>query len=149
MGFRALRFDFAKGYGANWVKEYIEATRPHLAIGEVWTDCKWNGTELDYDQASSKAATLACTALASRPSCWSQGGISSSSSSSAQHVALVGCVFMDVLAAAQWLLTQCRPAAEARLAGLRMLTVRRLWTGLMGRTALLLRSTSPPRPSCR
>ena len=56
VGFGGLRFDFAKGYGANWVKEYVEATRPHLAIGEVWTDCKWNGTLLDYDQARSTAS---------------------------------------------------------------------------------------------
>lgn len=58
MGFRGLRFDFAKGYGANWVKEYIAATRPHLAVGEVWTDCKWDGNVLEYDQAGSAWSML-------------------------------------------------------------------------------------------
>lgn len=46
VGFDGWRFDFAKGYSGRFVREYIEATSPSLSIGEVWTDCDWNGSEL-------------------------------------------------------------------------------------------------------
>lgn len=43
IGFDGWRFDYTKGYGAQFVKEYIEKTSPSFAVGELWTS-------LDYDQ---------------------------------------------------------------------------------------------------
>ena len=50
VGFDGWRFDFAKGYSGTHVGVYIEATSPYLAIGEVWTDCDWNGDKLAVEQ---------------------------------------------------------------------------------------------------
>lgn len=38
-------------YGAQFVKEYIDASTPsELNVGEFWTDLKWNGSNLNYNQ---------------------------------------------------------------------------------------------------
>lgn len=54
VGFDDLRFDFAKGYKANFVKEYIEEADPDFSVGEYWDTCNYvdNGTHLDYNQDS-------------------------------------------------------------------------------------------------
>ena len=43
MGFDGWRFDFVKGYGGERVREYVEATRPLVAVGEFWDDCGYDG----------------------------------------------------------------------------------------------------------
>ncbi|KAK9863728.1 hypothetical protein WJX84_007385 [Apatococcus fuscideae] len=53
IGFEGWRFDFAKGYGAEFVAEYCQGTvgTAVLNVGEFWTDAKWGaGGILDYDQ---------------------------------------------------------------------------------------------------
>mmetsp|Transcript_7826 Transcript_7826/g.23111 ORF Transcript_7826/g.23111 Transcript_7826/m.23111 type:complete len:555 (+) Transcript_7826:328-1992(+) len=51
VGFDGWRLDFAKGYGGQHVKEYVEATEPKVVVGEVWTDCCYDaGGGLAYDQ---------------------------------------------------------------------------------------------------
>lgn len=58
VGFDGWRFDFAKGYSGRFVREYIEATSPSLSIGEVWTDCDWNGSELATVQNEHRQETI-------------------------------------------------------------------------------------------
>eukprot|EP00271_Cylindrocystis_brebissonii_P007275 TRINITY_DN20604_c0_g1_i1.p1 TRINITY_DN20604_c0_g1~~TRINITY_DN20604_c0_g1_i1.p1 ORF type:complete len:417 (+),score=66.73 TRINITY_DN20604_c0_g1_i1:499-1749(+) len=54
VGFTSFRFDFAKGYSAGYVKEYIEAAEPVFAVGEYWDACNYSGEEytFDFDQNS-------------------------------------------------------------------------------------------------
>eukprot|EP00850_Spirogloea_muscicola_P007965 SM000041S15524 [mRNA] locus=s41:621857:624986:+ [translate_table: standard] len=55
VGYSSFRFDFAKGYSAEFVRSYIEAARPDFAIGEYWDACNYSGAasaELSYDQDS-------------------------------------------------------------------------------------------------
>eukprot|EP00850_Spirogloea_muscicola_P001479 SM000005S17276 [mRNA] locus=s5:1181539:1184655:- [translate_table: standard] len=55
VGYSSFRFDFAKGYSAEFVRAYIEAARPDFAIGEYWDACNYSGAasaELSYDQDS-------------------------------------------------------------------------------------------------
>ncbi|XP_031477721.1 probable alpha-amylase 2 [Nymphaea colorata] len=53
-GFQDFRFDFAKGYSAKFVKEYIEQSCPILAVGEYWDSCNYTppSYHLDYNQDS-------------------------------------------------------------------------------------------------
>ncbi|MBI4860467.1 MAG: alpha-amylase [Candidatus Riflebacteria bacterium] len=44
VGFDGFRFDYVKGYGPQFVKEYLEKTSPEFAVGEYWTS-------LDYSNA--------------------------------------------------------------------------------------------------
>mmetsp|Transcript_27047 Transcript_27047/g.80210 ORF Transcript_27047/g.80210 Transcript_27047/m.80210 type:complete len:514 (-) Transcript_27047:319-1860(-) len=52
VGFCGWRFDYAKGYGAEFIKEYVEGSvgPDSVNIGEFWTDLKWNDGDLDYNQ---------------------------------------------------------------------------------------------------
>lgn len=52
VGFQDFRFDFARGYSAKYVKEYIEGAKPLFSVGEYWDSCKYNGHVLDYNQDS-------------------------------------------------------------------------------------------------
>ncbi|XP_076934755.1 putative alpha-amylase 2 [Bidens hawaiensis] len=52
VGFQDFRFDFARGYSAKYVKEYIEGAKPIFCVGEYWDSCNYNGTYLDYNQDS-------------------------------------------------------------------------------------------------
>lgn len=52
VGFHDFRFDFARGYSAKYVKEYIEGAKPIFAVGEYWDSCKYHGHDLDYNQDS-------------------------------------------------------------------------------------------------
>ncbi|KAJ0896701.1 putative alpha-amylase [Helianthus annuus] len=47
-----FRFDFARGYSAKYVKEYIEGAKPVFCVGEYWDSCNYKGTYLDYNQDS-------------------------------------------------------------------------------------------------
>ncbi|CAM6110423.1 unnamed protein product [Calypogeia fissa] len=50
IGFNSFRFDFAKGYSAHFVKEFLEASDPEFAVGEFWDSCSYEGSTLDYNQ---------------------------------------------------------------------------------------------------
>lgn len=52
VGFQDFRFDFARGYSAKYVKEYIEGAKPIFSVGEYWDTCNYKGTYLDYNQDS-------------------------------------------------------------------------------------------------
>ncbi|KAH8935240.1 hypothetical protein BDL97_17G019100 [Sphagnum fallax] len=60
LGFSDFRFDFAKGYSARFVMEYIQASWPKLSIGEYWDDCSYVGPDyaLDYNQDSHRQRTV-------------------------------------------------------------------------------------------
>ncbi|PNH09189.1 Alpha-amylase isozyme 3A [Tetrabaena socialis] len=52
LGFEGWRFDFARGYGARFITEYVDATTgaDALNVGEVWVDMRWQGSNLEYNQ---------------------------------------------------------------------------------------------------
>ncbi|GLC36330.1 Alpha-amylase A type-1/2 [Pleodorina starrii] len=52
IGFGGWRFDYVRGFGAEFVAEYIDATSgpDSLNVGEYWTEAQWNGPHLSYDQ---------------------------------------------------------------------------------------------------
>ncbi|KAG6644687.1 hypothetical protein CIPAW_08G070100 [Carya illinoinensis] len=52
VGFQDFRFDFARGYSAKYVKEYIEGAKPIFSVGEYWDSCNYNDHGLDYNQDS-------------------------------------------------------------------------------------------------
>ncbi|KAM7514017.1 hypothetical protein LguiA_003600 [Lonicera macranthoides] len=52
VGFQDFRFDFARGYSAKYVKEYIEGAKPIFCVGEYWDSCNYNGNGLNYNQDS-------------------------------------------------------------------------------------------------
>ncbi len=43
IGFKGWRLDFVKGYGAQFVPEYVNASLPEgsVCVGEYWSDLKW------------------------------------------------------------------------------------------------------------
>lgn len=47
VGFDGWRFDFAKGYRGERVREYVEATQPDIAVGEFWDACGYEGEHGD------------------------------------------------------------------------------------------------------
>ncbi|KAH0456337.1 hypothetical protein IEQ34_014244 [Dendrobium chrysotoxum] len=51
--FQDFRFDFAKGYDANFVKEYVKQSKPIFSVGEYWDSCSYSSaSQLDYNQDS-------------------------------------------------------------------------------------------------
>uniref|UniRef100_A0A803MX32 Alpha-amylase n=1 Tax=Chenopodium quinoa TaxID=63459 RepID=A0A803MX32_CHEQI len=52
IGFQDFRFDFARGYAANYVKEYIEDAKPVFCVGEYWDSCNYHTGRLAYNQDS-------------------------------------------------------------------------------------------------
>lgn len=50
VGFDGWRFDYVKGYAAEYAKIYIEESRPNFAVGEYWTSMNYDGTYLLPDQ---------------------------------------------------------------------------------------------------
>ncbi|KAK9918323.1 hypothetical protein WJX75_003181 [Coccomyxa subellipsoidea] len=52
IGYEGWRFDFVKGYGPEFVKEYVLETvgEGTFNVGEYWVDLRWNGSDLDYNQ---------------------------------------------------------------------------------------------------
>lgn len=52
VGFQDFRFDFARGYSAKYVNEYIEGAKPIFSVGEYWDSCNYNGSFLEYNQDS-------------------------------------------------------------------------------------------------
>ncbi|KAH9625466.1 hypothetical protein KSS87_008129 [Heliosperma pusillum] len=52
VGFKDFRFDFARGYAAKYVKEYIERVEPVFCVGEYWDSCNYENGRLAYNQDS-------------------------------------------------------------------------------------------------
>ncbi|KAH0456188.1 hypothetical protein IEQ34_014095 [Dendrobium chrysotoxum] len=51
--FQDFRFDFAKGYDANFVKEYVKQSKPIFSVGEYWDSCSYSSaSQLDYNQGA-------------------------------------------------------------------------------------------------
>ncbi|XP_039138835.1 probable alpha-amylase 2 [Dioscorea cayenensis subsp. rotundata] len=57
IGFQDFRFDFAKGYDAKYVKEYVEESKPLFSIGEYWVDCSYS-SGLDHNQDSHRQGII-------------------------------------------------------------------------------------------
>lgn len=58
IGFDAWRFDFVKGYGAEFVGWYCEKSEPAWAVGELWLDMHYDGDGLCYDQDKHRQDTI-------------------------------------------------------------------------------------------
>jgi alpha-amylase len=52
VGFDGWRFDFAKGFGAEFVGKYVSKTDPEFSVGELWTSMNYGGEGLEYNQDS-------------------------------------------------------------------------------------------------
>ncbi len=50
LGFDGWRYDFSKGYGAEFVGIYDRATAPCFSVGEIWTNMSFNGSYLNPNQ---------------------------------------------------------------------------------------------------
>ncbi|KAH7372909.1 hypothetical protein KP509_17G028300 [Ceratopteris richardii] len=50
IGFDGWRFDFVKGYAPEYTKLYCERTHPSFAVGELWTNIRYNNGQPSYDQ---------------------------------------------------------------------------------------------------
>lgn len=50
VGFDAWRFDFVKGYGAEYVGLYCKKTEPAWAVGELWCDMEYDHEGLRHNQ---------------------------------------------------------------------------------------------------
>eukprot|EP00929_Paragymnodinium_shiwhaense_P012461 TRINITY_DN11967_c0_g1_i1.p1 TRINITY_DN11967_c0_g1~~TRINITY_DN11967_c0_g1_i1.p1 ORF type:complete len:1741 (-),score=483.75 TRINITY_DN11967_c0_g1_i1:336-5558(-) len=50
IGFDAWRFDFVKGYAAEFVGLYCRKSEPSWAVGELWCDMRYDDNGLSYDQ---------------------------------------------------------------------------------------------------
>jgi len=60
IGFDGWRFDFAKGYGPNYITEYVRETvgSQIFCVGELWYDCLYDQSGLQYNQNAHRQ--LAC-----------------------------------------------------------------------------------------
>eukprot|EP00198_Chlamydomonas_reinhardtii_P004866 XP_001694202.1 alpha-amylase [Chlamydomonas reinhardtii] len=56
IGFEGWRLDFARGYGAQFVTQYVDATvgADSLNVGEYWVDLVWAGSDLEYNQDAAR-----------------------------------------------------------------------------------------------
>ncbi|KAI8469622.1 MAG: glycoside hydrolase superfamily [Monoraphidium minutum] len=58
VGFDGWRFDFVRGYGGQYVKQYIDATVPQMAFGEYWDSCDYSDRVLNYNQDGHRQRTI-------------------------------------------------------------------------------------------
>eukprot|EP00928_Gymnodinium_smaydae_P050054 TRINITY_DN3366_c0_g6_i1.p1 TRINITY_DN3366_c0_g6~~TRINITY_DN3366_c0_g6_i1.p1 ORF type:complete len:1786 (+),score=300.32 TRINITY_DN3366_c0_g6_i1:41-5359(+) len=58
VGFDAWRFDFVKGYGAEYVGFYCKKTEPAWAVGELWLDMVYDDNGLAYNQDKHRQDTI-------------------------------------------------------------------------------------------
>ncbi|KAI8471662.1 MAG: alpha-amylase [Monoraphidium minutum] len=58
LGFGGWRLDFAKGYAAAYVEEYVDKTvgKDALNVGEFWVDMAWDGSEMRANQDVARQA---------------------------------------------------------------------------------------------
>jgi alpha-amylase len=50
VGFQGVRFDFTKGYAADYAREYAAVFEDHFSVGELWTSMNYDGDQLLPDQ---------------------------------------------------------------------------------------------------
>ena len=50
LGFAGWRYDYSKGYGAEYAGLYDAATKPVFSVGEIWTNMSFNGSYLNPNQ---------------------------------------------------------------------------------------------------
>mmetsp|Transcript_9648 Transcript_9648/g.27597 ORF Transcript_9648/g.27597 Transcript_9648/m.27597 type:complete len:677 (-) Transcript_9648:123-2153(-) len=58
IGYDGWRFDFTKGYGGEFVGEYVEHTTPLFAVGEFWDTLSYSGGYLDHNQNGHRQRTV-------------------------------------------------------------------------------------------
>ena len=56
VGFDGWRFDFARGFGPEFVREYVSETTGPLRfnVGEFWVDLAWQGSDLEHNQDAAR-----------------------------------------------------------------------------------------------
>ena len=54
----AFRFDFVRGYGGQFVREYVLATEPHFVVGEYWDSLDYDGSVPKLDQDRHRQQTI-------------------------------------------------------------------------------------------
>ncbi|CAA2955276.1 alpha-amylase 3, chloroplastic [Olea europaea subsp. europaea] len=50
IGYDGWRLDFARGFWGGYVKDYLEASEPHFAVGEYWDSLRYTYDEMDHNQ---------------------------------------------------------------------------------------------------
>mmetsp|Transcript_2728 Transcript_2728/g.9920 ORF Transcript_2728/g.9920 Transcript_2728/m.9920 type:complete len:589 (-) Transcript_2728:3935-5701(-) len=58
VGFDAWRFDYVKGYGGEFVKQYVRATEPRYSVGEFWDTMDYVKGKLALDQDAHRQRTV-------------------------------------------------------------------------------------------
>jgi alpha-amylase len=60
LGFEGWRFDYVRGFAAEYVKEYIERTQGPdcFNVGENFLNLQWNDGSLDYNQDGGRCRAL-------------------------------------------------------------------------------------------
>lgn len=52
------RFDFVRGYGGQFVREYVLATEPHFVVGEYWDSLDYDGSVPRINQNRHRQQTI-------------------------------------------------------------------------------------------
>ena len=52
------RFDFVRGYGGQFVREYVLATEPHYVVGEYWDSLDYDGSVPRINQDRHRQQTI-------------------------------------------------------------------------------------------
>jgi len=52
------RFDFVRGYGGQFVNEYVLATEPHYVVGEYWDSLDYDGSVPRINQDRHRQQTI-------------------------------------------------------------------------------------------
>ncbi|KAK0573163.1 hypothetical protein LWI29_003824 [Acer saccharum] len=50
IGYDGWRLDFVRGFWGGYVKDYLDATEPHFAVGEYWDSLSYTYGEMDHNQ---------------------------------------------------------------------------------------------------
>ncbi|KAL0052418.1 hypothetical protein WJX82_001760 [Trebouxia sp. C0006] len=58
IGFDGWRFDFVRGYGGQFVREYVLATEPHYVVGEYWDSLDYDGSVPRINQDRHRQQTV-------------------------------------------------------------------------------------------
>ncbi|KAL3157728.1 alpha-amylase [Trebouxia sp. C0010 RCD-2024] len=58
IGFDGWRFDFVRGYGGQFVREYVLATEPHFVVGEYWDSLDYDGNVPKLNQDRHRQQTI-------------------------------------------------------------------------------------------
>ena len=51
-------FDFVRGYGGQFVREYVLATQPHYVVGEYWDSLDYDGNVPKLNQDRHRQQTI-------------------------------------------------------------------------------------------